>query len=142
MTQVVSRLIAPQLVEIQTTAPSEKSLNKLGMQMPVSVEDYYNVAVAMSQRDPDGNGWLFQEVTTRLPGRIDSATTTLASANDLARALKVKPASVTGMIQKLASEKPALVAYQKHQGVTLTAAGKKAAPRRDLDWSRGRFHAG
>ena len=27
--------------------------------------------------DPDGNGWLLQEVTTRLPGRIDSAATTL-----------------------------------------------------------------
>jgi DtxR family Mn-dependent transcriptional regulator len=50
-----------------------------------------------------------------------------ASTNDLARVLKIKPASVTGMIQKLAAEKPALVEYQKHQGVTLTAAGKKAA---------------
>jgi catechol 2,3-dioxygenase-like lactoylglutathione lyase family enzyme len=34
--------------------------------------------------DPDGNGWLFQELTTRLPGRVDPATTTFASANDLA----------------------------------------------------------
>jgi len=50
-----------------------------------------------------------------------------ASTNDLARELRVKPASVTGMIQKLAAEKPALVEYHKHQGVTLTAAGKKAA---------------
>ena len=50
-----------------------------------------------------------------------------ASTNDLARALKIKPASVTGMIQKLAAEKPALIAYQKHQGVTLTTAGRKAA---------------
>ena len=41
-----------------------------------------------SFRDPDGNGWLFQEVTTRLPGRIDTATTTFASANDLASALR------------------------------------------------------
>jgi catechol 2,3-dioxygenase-like lactoylglutathione lyase family enzyme len=41
-----------------------------------------------SFRDPDGNGWLFQEVTTRLPGRIDPATTTFASANDLASALR------------------------------------------------------
>jgi catechol 2,3-dioxygenase-like lactoylglutathione lyase family enzyme len=41
-----------------------------------------------SFRDPDGNGWLFQEVTTRLPGRVDSATTTFASANDLASALR------------------------------------------------------
>jgi len=38
--------------------------------------------------DPDGNGWLLQEVTTRLPGRIDSATTTFASTNDLASALR------------------------------------------------------
>jgi catechol 2,3-dioxygenase-like lactoylglutathione lyase family enzyme len=38
--------------------------------------------------DPDGNGWLFQEVTTRLPGRIDSTTTTFASTGDLASALR------------------------------------------------------
>ena len=41
-----------------------------------------------SFHDPDGNGWLLQELTTRLPGRIDSATTTFASANDLASALR------------------------------------------------------
>lgn len=50
-----------------------------------------------------------------------------ASTNDLARELNIKPASVTGMIQKLAAEKPALVEYQKHQGVTLTPTGKRAA---------------
>ncbi|HET9537523.1 MAG TPA: VOC family protein [Mesorhizobium sp.] len=38
--------------------------------------------------DPDGNGWVFQEVTTRLAGRVDPATTTFASANDLASALR------------------------------------------------------
>jgi catechol 2,3-dioxygenase-like lactoylglutathione lyase family enzyme len=41
-----------------------------------------------SFHDPDGNGWLFQEITARLPGRIDSAATTFASANDLASALR------------------------------------------------------
>jgi catechol 2,3-dioxygenase-like lactoylglutathione lyase family enzyme len=41
-----------------------------------------------SFRDPDGNGWLFQEITTRLPGRIDSAATTFASASDLANAMR------------------------------------------------------
>jgi len=39
-------------------------------------------------RDPDGNGWLLQEVTTRLPGRIDSVETTFASTADLASALR------------------------------------------------------
>jgi len=41
-----------------------------------------------SFKDPDGNGWLFQELTTRLPGRIDSAATAFASVNDLASALR------------------------------------------------------
>jgi catechol 2,3-dioxygenase-like lactoylglutathione lyase family enzyme len=41
-----------------------------------------------SFHDPDGNGWLLQEITTRLPGRIDPATTTFASASDLASALR------------------------------------------------------
>ena len=38
--------------------------------------------------DPDGNGWLLQEVTNRLPGRIDAAETAFASAADLASALR------------------------------------------------------
>lgn len=50
-----------------------------------------------------------------------------ASTNALAKKLKISAPSVTGMIQKLASAKPALVEYQKHQGVTLTKEGKKAA---------------
>jgi predicted enzyme related to lactoylglutathione lyase len=38
--------------------------------------------------DPDGNAWLLQEVTTRLPGRVDQTTTTYESANDLTSALR------------------------------------------------------
>ena len=34
--------------------------------------------------DPDGNSWLLQEITTRLPGRVDAAATEFGSANDLA----------------------------------------------------------
>jgi len=41
-----------------------------------------------SFNDPDGNGWLLQEITTRLPGRIDSATTAFASPSDLESALR------------------------------------------------------
>jgi catechol 2,3-dioxygenase-like lactoylglutathione lyase family enzyme len=41
-----------------------------------------------SFRDPDGNGWLFQEITTRVAGRVDPATTTFASVNDLASAMR------------------------------------------------------
>jgi catechol 2,3-dioxygenase-like lactoylglutathione lyase family enzyme len=41
-----------------------------------------------SFRDPDDNGWLLQEITTRLPGRIDPAATSFSSASDLASALR------------------------------------------------------
>ena len=41
----------------------------------------------VSFEDPDGNGWVLQEITTRLPGRVDPATTSFASAADLADAL-------------------------------------------------------
>jgi catechol 2,3-dioxygenase-like lactoylglutathione lyase family enzyme len=40
-----------------------------------------------SFHDPDGNGWLFQEITTRLAGRVVGHTT-YTSANDLASALR------------------------------------------------------
>ena len=40
-----------------------------------------------SFKDPDGNGWLFQEVTARLPGRVDGDTT-FASSTELAAALR------------------------------------------------------
>ena len=41
-----------------------------------------------SFRDPDGNGWLFQELTQRLPGRVDTDATTFTSPADLAAALR------------------------------------------------------
>jgi catechol 2,3-dioxygenase-like lactoylglutathione lyase family enzyme len=46
----------------------------------------YNTFATFS--DPDGNGWLLQEVTTRLSGRTDTTRTTFASENDLASALR------------------------------------------------------
>ncbi|HLN41935.1 MAG TPA: VOC family protein [Acidimicrobiales bacterium] len=38
--------------------------------------------------DPDGNSWLLQEVTDRLPGRVDPDVTSFSSAGDLASALR------------------------------------------------------
>jgi catechol 2,3-dioxygenase-like lactoylglutathione lyase family enzyme len=38
--------------------------------------------------DPDGNGWLLQEVTVRLPGRVDADDTTFTSSAELATALR------------------------------------------------------
>jgi DtxR family Mn-dependent transcriptional regulator len=50
-----------------------------------------------------------------------------ASTNALADYLGVAPASVTGMLQKLASTQPPLLEYQKHHGVKLTKQGEKVA---------------
>ena len=38
--------------------------------------------------DPDGNVWQLQEITTRLPGRVDAAATSFGSASDLAEAMR------------------------------------------------------
>jgi catechol 2,3-dioxygenase-like lactoylglutathione lyase family enzyme len=38
--------------------------------------------------DPDGNTWLLQEITTRLPGRVDPAPTTFDSVKELADAMR------------------------------------------------------
>ena len=56
--------------------------------------------------DPDGNGWLLQEVTARLPGRIDLAETAFASANDLASALR-RAEAAHGQHEKRTGERDA-----------------------------------
>jgi DtxR family Mn-dependent transcriptional regulator len=56
------------------------------------------------------------------------------TTNALAQRLQVRMASVTGMLQKLASHRPALVLYEKHKGVRLTSAGKRRA------WELVRHH--
>jgi catechol 2,3-dioxygenase-like lactoylglutathione lyase family enzyme len=38
--------------------------------------------------DPDGNGWLLQEITARFPGRVDATATSFTSASDLADAMR------------------------------------------------------
>jgi catechol 2,3-dioxygenase-like lactoylglutathione lyase family enzyme len=42
--------------------------------------------------DPDGNTWLLQEITTRLPGRIDAGVTSFGSVGDLASAMRAEAA--------------------------------------------------
>ncbi|SAK91044.1 VOC family protein [Caballeronia ptereochthonis] len=50
--------------------------------------------------DPDGNEWVFQEVTARLPGRVDTRDTTFASPMELASALR-RAAAAHGEHEKL-----------------------------------------
>jgi predicted enzyme related to lactoylglutathione lyase len=50
--------------------------------------DHASYGSYASFNDPDGNGWLLQEVTTRLPGRTDPTVTSFSSTSDLASALR------------------------------------------------------
>lgn len=50
-----------------------------------------------------------------------------ASTTAIAQRLGIEPASVTGMLQKLAASRPPLVDYRKHHGARLTPAGSRAA---------------
>ena len=51
----------------------------------------------------------------------------LVTSNSLAAHLEVRAASVTGMLQKLAGQRPSFVKYEKHYGVRLTELGKRRA---------------
>jgi len=77
----------------------------LGANGPASGPDpeHRSYASLASFSDPGGNGWLFQEVTTRLAGRVDPATTTFASTNDLASALR-RAAAAHGEHEKRTGE--------------------------------------
>ena len=57
----------------------------------------------MAFSDPDGNSWQLQEVTSRLPGRVDSTTATFSSAADLERALE-RAAAAHGEHEKRTGE--------------------------------------
>ncbi len=54
--------------------------------------------------DPDGNEWLLQEVTARLPGRVDADETTFASSTELASALR-RAAAAHGEHEKRTGER-------------------------------------
>jgi len=65
--------------------------------------DHKSYGSFASFSDPDGNGWLLQEVTTRLPGRVDAAATAYASAADVAAALR-RAATAHGEHEKRTGE--------------------------------------
>jgi len=83
------------------------------------------VALATSESVDD-----YLKAILELAGAEDSRVTT----NALAERLGVRTPSVTGMLQKLAAQRPALVLYEKHRGVRLAAAGKRRA------WELVRHH--
>jgi len=59
-----------------------------GARIPGASPDHASYSSFATFSDPDGNRWLLQEVTTRLPGRIDPSNTLFVSATELANALR------------------------------------------------------
>ncbi|WP_341487630.1 VOC family protein [Pararhizobium sp. A13] len=88
---VVSEIEAARAELIGRGADVSEIIHRAGPgQPPVSGRDperrsYRSYA---SFSDPDGNGWLLQEVTERLPGRVDADITTFTSSTELAAALR------------------------------------------------------
>jgi catechol 2,3-dioxygenase-like lactoylglutathione lyase family enzyme len=76
-----------------------------------------------SFNDPDGNTWLVQEVTTRLPGRIDAAGTAFASATDLASAFARAEAAdlYPGRPTRPAKARPAREVWTQHRAADTVA---------------------
>jgi catechol 2,3-dioxygenase-like lactoylglutathione lyase family enzyme len=56
--------------------------------LPGAAPDGATYGSFASFSDPDGNTWLLQEITTRLPGRVEPAATSFTSAGELAKALE------------------------------------------------------
>ena len=56
--------------------------------------------------DPDGNEWLLQEITVRLPGRVDADDTTFTSSTELATALR-RAAAAHGEHEKRTGQRDA-----------------------------------
>jgi catechol 2,3-dioxygenase-like lactoylglutathione lyase family enzyme len=94
--ELVARGVEP--VEIFHGSPFDKSRRISGPDPErASYKTYGSFA------DPDGNEWLLQEVTTRLPGRIDTGITSFVSAGDLKAAL-VRAAAAHGEHEKRTGE--------------------------------------
>jgi len=77
---------------------------KAGLENSESVDDYLKAILELSGTDEN---------------RVTS--------NRLAQRLGVRAASVTGMLQKLAAQRPSFVRYEKHHGVNLSPSGRKRA---------------
>ena len=69
-------------------APGAQFAQDGGDRISGPAHDHETYASFATFSDPDGNEWLLQEITRRLPGRIDAAETTFASAADLANAMR------------------------------------------------------
>ncbi|HME37533.1 MAG TPA: VOC family protein [Steroidobacteraceae bacterium] len=87
---VVSDIVAARAELVAQGVAVSDLFHRVGTEGPFSGPDPQrrSYATRASFSDPDGNGWVLQEITVRLPGRIDSDGTTFTSSSALADALR------------------------------------------------------
>jgi catechol 2,3-dioxygenase-like lactoylglutathione lyase family enzyme len=87
---VVSDIEAARAELVDRGVEVSELFHRVGSEARVSGPDpeRRSYASRASFSDPDGNGWLLQEVTARLPGRVDADDTTFTSSTELASALR------------------------------------------------------
>jgi len=87
---VVSDIVAAQADLVGRGVDISEVFHRAGRDSHVSGPDPERQSYASfaSFNDPDGNSWLLQEVTVRLPGRVDANDTTFTSLTALASALR------------------------------------------------------
>lgn len=88
---VVSDIVAARAELVARGVDASEVFHRAGPgQPPISGRDpegrSYSSFASFS--DPDGNGWLLQEITQRLPGRVDAHDTTFTSSTEFAAALR------------------------------------------------------
>lgn len=71
-----------------STPGAQFQLGDRGGRASGAAPDHQSYGSFATFSDPDGNGWLLQEITTRLPGHIDATETAFAYTADLASALR------------------------------------------------------
>lgn len=104
---VVSDIEAARASLIERGAKVSQLLHRVsGALVPGAALERQSYGSYATFNDPDGNGWLLQEVTVRLPGRIDTDAVSYASYSDLASALR-RAADAHGKHEKKTGQRDA-----------------------------------
>jgi len=87
---IVSDIVAARAALAERGATVSEIFHRVAGSAPQSGPDPERRSYASfaTFNDPDGNRWLLQEITQRLPGRVDTRDTTFPSSAELAAALR------------------------------------------------------
>jgi catechol 2,3-dioxygenase-like lactoylglutathione lyase family enzyme len=91
--ELAARGVAVSEVFHPTTPGAQFQADGTSGRVSMPAPDHASYGSFATFSDPDGNGWLLQEITTRLPGRVEAAATSFDSVSELASALRAAAAA-------------------------------------------------